>query len=214
MVGTPLKSSQIRKKGGKNKMSETQQQLEVCSFVVSYMNTHEKWQGSASELAKVLQLDITPRSLSVELKKQNDELENSGISITWARKRNKRVISIANSTVVSQNEVSLRHIEETTPRNNGFASHIEKQRVVFPFEWLYGLVEALSEEEKIEVNCIRYIGRKPYQKPCSLCGEEGVSAFRKTSDCSSSLICESCAVRYALSAIKLQEEHGVGGDLM
>jgi superfamily II helicase len=196
--------------------TETKQQQNLGVYnhdflrsVVEYMNTHEKWNGTATDLCVYLGLGMSARAVSVELKKVDSELENLGISITWARKRNKRVITIANNAVVSQSEVVLRHIEESTPRNNGFASHTEKEPITFPFSWQYGTVEELSEEEKKEVNMLRHQGRKQYKKPCSLCGEEGVLEYRKTSDNNSSLICKNCAEKYVLSALTLQQ-NGVG----
>ena len=75
-----------------------------------------------------------------------------------------------------------------------------------PFRWRYGKIVELSEEEKAEVNRIRHQSRRQYQKPCSVCGEEGVLEYRKTSDGNSTLLCEPCCESYIASAIKLQQK--------
>ena len=111
--------------------------------------------------------------------------------------------------MVSPNEVSLRHTIQTTPQDNGFASHTEKEAITFPFSWKYAEITEIAEEEKNEVNRIRHQGKKRYKKPCALCGEEGHIEFRKLSDGNSSLICKRCAEKYVGSAkrIMLQIEN-------
>lgn len=74
------------------------------------------------------------------------------------------------------------------------------------FEWRYGEIRELTEEEKNEINQIRHKGRKQYQKPCSLCGVEGHIELRKVSEGNGSLICKSCAEQYVLSATRLMEK--------
>jgi len=78
--------------------------------------------------------------------------------------------------------------------------------ISFPFEWRYGHIRKLTREEKNEANKERHQGKKHYQKPCVLCGEEGHIEFRKVSEGNSSLICESCAEQYVLSATRLMEK--------
>ena len=206
-------------------MSETNQRYsevrnqghDILNVVINLVEeSGGAWKGQACELSKKILgvSNINPRALSVQLKKLNVELENRGIFVRHSINRGKHLIKLSNTPNIKHNETTLRHPNKHTPKNSDFATPLQKEAISFPFEWVYGTIEELSEEEKNEINCIRYIGRKPYQKPCSLCGEEGVLAFRKTSDCSSSLICESCAVGYARSALKLQEEHGVGRDVM
>ena len=187
------------------------QDQDILNAVVEFVKEAGDWKGSATELVKVLGLNITPRALSAQLKNLQQDFENHSVSITWDRTRNKRVVTIANNAVLSHNDKTLRHMEETTPGNNGFASHIEKEPITFPFSWQYGEIVELSEKEKNEVNRMRYQGKKSYQKPCSVCGEEGHLQFRKTSDNNSSLICESCAEKYVSSALNLQV-NGVGCD--
>lgn len=75
-----------------------------------------------------------------------------------------------------------------------------------PFRWWYGKIVELSEEEKAAINRIRHQSRRQYQKPCSVCGEEGVLEYRKTSDGNSTLLCEPCCKSYIASAIKLQQK--------
>jgi len=83
---------------------------------------------------------------------------------------------------------------------------LKRTRVTFPFKWDFGEIRKLSNAEKKEVNRPRYIRKKPYQKLCALCGEEGCIEFRKQCNGNSSLICESCAEQYVLSATRLMEK--------
>ncbi|MCK4347013.1 MAG: hypothetical protein KAW47_00205 [Thermoplasmatales archaeon] len=178
---------------------------DILNAVIELVNEHGDRKGTAAELVKVLGLNITPRALSAQLKKLQEEFKNHGISITWDRKRDERIIIISNRVAVSQTEVTLRHTIQSTSQDNSFASHIEKEPITFPFSWQYGEIVELSEKEKIEVNRLRHQGRKSYQKPC-VCGEEGVLEYRKTSDGNSTLLCEPCCKLYIASAIKLQQK--------
>lgn len=180
--------------------------------VVNFMSEREKiFRGSATELAKVLYLDMNPRVLSLNLEKINGELENRGIFVTRSKMRGKHIIKLSNTPNITHRETSLRHPTKHTPQDTDFATPPEKEPITFPFEWQYGTIGELRKSEKNEVNRIRHIGRKEYKKPCSVCGEEGVLEYRKISDANSALLCETCAKSYVVSAVKLLNE-GVGGD--
>jgi len=200
------------KNGGKNQMSAATTQADlgiynntqdILSLVVKFIEENKKWRGTASELTKVLGLGWNPRALSLQLKNLKAQFENYGISITWDRKRDKRIIIISNNAEVSHSEVTLRHTTSHTSQDNSFASHIQKQAIEFPWEWKYGRIEELSEREKNEFNQIQKNSRKHYRKPCSLCGEEGVIEYRKVSDGNPSLICKRCAEKYVESAKRI-----------
>ena len=179
---------------------------DILNAAVEFVKETGDWKGSATELVKVLGLNIIPRALSAQLKNLQQDFENHNISITWDRKRDARIIIISNNVEASQSEVTLRHPIQTTSRDNGFASHIQKESTAFPFSWQYGEIAELSEKEKTEVNQIRYQGRKSYQKPCSVCGEEGVLEYRKISEGNPALLCKKCSENYVISAIKLQQK--------
>ena len=95
-----------------------------------------------------------------------------------------------------------KHMQQDTLEHNVSATAI---KIRFPFKWKYGRIKKLTETEKAEINQIRHRNRRRYQKPCCLCGEEGVIAFRKVSDGSSTLICKECAERYVLSARSIEK---------
>ena len=95
-----------------------------------------------------------------------------------------------------------KHLQQDTLQQNVSAKAI---KIRFPFKWKYGRIKELAEKEKAEINRVRHRGGRRYQKPCCLCGEEGVIAFRKVSDGSSSLICKECAERYVLSAKAIEK---------
>ena len=198
---------------GTERISATQLDLDVCNntqdisnAVVEFMKEADDWKGNATELVKVLGLNITPRALSAQLKNLQQDFENHGISIAWDRKRDKRIIIISYNAEAFPTEVTLRHPIQTTTQDNSFASHIEKEPITFPFSWQYGEIVELSEKEKNEVNQIRYQGRKSYQKPCSVCGEEGVLEYRKISEGNPALLCKKCSENYVISAITLQQK--------
>ena len=76
-----------------------------------------------------------------------------------------------------------------------------------PFRWRYGRITPLSEEEKAKVNQPR--GRRHQCKPCAICGSNGgCLTHRKVSDGNPGLICESCAIDYVQSAMKISHVHG------
>ena len=52
---------------------------DILSAIVKVVKANKKWNGTATELVKVLGLDMSARSLSVQLKKLNDKLKRSGI---------------------------------------------------------------------------------------------------------------------------------------
>jgi len=189
-------------------MSATQMVLgvynhDILDRVVNLIRVNGKWQGSASELSKVLGLNINPRVLSMELKKSEDELNNHGILIVRKKIHGKHIISISmNSDThrIAQNPLKHIYPNQSIVQHTNFATPYQKETINFPFEWNYATITALSEEEISEANRVRHQGIKRYQKPCSLCGEEGYIEFRKVSDGNSSLICKRCAEKYVRSA--------------
>ena len=192
--------------------TETEQQdLGLLSTVVSYMSKNEKFRGTATELSRVLGLsDMNARVLSLNLEKIKSELENNGIFVKHSINRGRHIIKLSNTPNIKHNKTTLRYPTQHTPLG-GVAK--PEEPITFLFSWLYGEIVELSEEEKSEVNSVRHQGKKSYQKPCSLCGEEGILGYRKTSDGNSCLICKNCAEKYVNSAITLQL-NGVGSDAM
>ena len=178
--------------------------------VVNYIEENEKFRGTAAELSRVLgSLDMNARVLSLKLEKIKSELENNGIFVKHSIIRGRHIITIANTHEIPHSEETLLHPTKAPPENQGFATPPNKEPITFPFSWQYGTIEELSEEEKNEVNVLRHNGRKHYQKTCSLCAKEGNLEYRKISDANSSLLCETCAKSYIVSAVKLLNE-GVG----
>ena len=112
-------------------------------------------------------------------------------------------ISIQPDTPINDHTATKhKHMQQDTLEHNISA---KTTKIRFPFKWKYGRIKELAEKEKAEINQVRHRGRRHYQKPCCLCGEEGVIAFRKVSDGSSSLICKECAERYVLSARAIEK---------
>ncbi|MDI6886319.1 MAG: hypothetical protein QMD22_08280, partial [archaeon] len=66
------------------------------------------------------------------------------------------------------------------------------QDIAFPFEWKYGVITELSEEEK-EAGILR---------GCDLCNQKKIE-FQKVSAGIRSLLCRSCAENYVRDAIRL-----------
>ena len=93
-----------------------------------------------------------------------------------------------------------------TVENNNALEETYGSDVKFPYKWKYGRIKELSDIEKAGFNRIKHRGRRQYQKPCALCGEEGVIKFKKVSNGNPSFICESCAERYVLSAMRLTDQ--------
>jgi len=191
----------------------TQQQIynpnhsNILIDAITNLIKERSWQGTATELSNVLNLNLNPRVLSMELKKSEDELNNHGILIVRKKIHGKHIINISmNSDThrIAQNPLKHIHPNQSIVQHHNFATPYQKETISFPFEWKYATITAISEEEKSNVNRLRNQGRKRYQKPCSLCGEEGILMYRKVSDGNSSLICESCAMKYIASAKRLQ----------
>lgn len=79
--------------------------------------------------------------------------------------------------------------------------------ITFPFTWNFGTIVALSKAEQQKLNAPR--GRKHQCKPCAICGSNGgCLTHRKVSDGNPGLICESCAIDYVQSAMKISHVHG------
>lgn len=77
----------------------------------------------------------------------------------------------------------------------------------FPFTWNFGTIVALSKAEQQKLNAPR--GRKHQCKPCAICGSNGgCLTHRKVSDGNPGLICESCAIDYVQSAMRISHDHG------
>jgi len=105
----------------------------------------------------------------------------------------------ASNSVIDKSEsvVSI----QTGHKNKNPAKRVnESTGVKFPFRWAYAKIKKLSDTECEELNRVMHYHRKPYQKPCSLCGVEGAIAFKKTSNGNVSLICEQCAKKYVINA--------------
>lgn len=202
--------------GGKERMStETKQQdsevhnqyHDILSAVVNLVKENKKFRGTAAELAKVLGLvDMNPRALVVQVNKLNGELENRGIFVKHSINRGRHLVTITNTHEITHSEETLLHPTQTIPKNSDFATPPKKEPITFPFSWLYGEIIELSEEEKNELNRTRHNGRKHYQKPCAVCGEEGILEYRKISDGNPALLCKKCSENYIISAIKLQQK--------
>ena len=157
------------------------QDHDILSAVVDLIEENSgMWKGQASKLSRVLGLNTNPRALSVELKKAKSELKNNGISLRGSIIRGKHIITITNTHRITHSETTLRHPNKDTPKDTDFATPPEKEPITFPFSWQYGQIEALSEEEKNEVNRIQHKGKKKYQKACGVCGKEGNLEFHKT----------------------------------
>jgi hypothetical protein len=175
----------------------------VQTAIITFVKECRLWQGTTTELSKVLSLNINSRVLSMELKKSEEELNNHGILIVRKKIHGKHIISISmNSDTHRITHSAIKHVHpnQSIVQHDNFATPYQKETISFPCEWKYATITALSEEEKNEVNRVRHQGRKQYQKPCSLCGEEGHTEFRKISDGNSSLICKPCAENYVRSA--------------
>ena len=125
-----------------------------------------------------------------------EETETQHINIKIPEETsNSHQIKLDNNTTRKHTEKNSSALEET------YGSIVK-----FPFKWKYGRIKELSDTEKAGFNRIKHRGRRQYQKPCALCGEEGVIEFKKVSNGNPSFICESCAKQYVLSAIRLMEK--------
>lgn len=175
--------------------------LNLPSAIYELLREHGKWRGTTQELANALGLDIAPRSLSVALQKLKDELEKVNIYVSHKKIRGKKILHLS----FAQKQHSIATLVKNpirTPPEEGVANY--EGKITFPFEWRYGMIKLLSEEEKATVNQPR--GRKRYHKPCALCGGNGGHLeYRKVSDGNSSLLCEFCAEAYVRSALNLAE---------
>ena len=78
-------------------------------------------------------------------------------------------------TVKLESNTTGKHTDENTITLEETYGSVVK----FPYKWKYGRIKELSNVEKAGFNRIKHYGRRQYQKPCALCGEEGVIEFRK-----------------------------------
>ena len=179
-------------------------EIELPELIAELLREHDDaWEGTATQLAALLHVNLTPRALSQWLNQSAHELENNGIVITRVRKGDRRLLTLSYAHVPHANEATLRHGIQTT---SGDTDANLEGPICFPFRWAYGTVTPLSDVEKAEVNRERCSGRKQYHKPCSLCGDGGGKlAFRKESDRNRCLICRACAEQYVRDALRLQE---------
>jgi hypothetical protein len=183
----------------------------ILSAITGLIEESGTWRGQASELSKKLELEISPRILSVQLKNLKDEFENHGILIRWGRSHGRNMIAIEKSGDthrMQQNLIKHIHPPSYTSKHDDFATPLQKETITFPFEWKYGRITELSKREKEEVNKVKHQSRKQYKKPCSLCGEEGILEYRKVSDGNSSLICKLCAEKYVRNAKRIILQNG------
>lgn len=96
----------------------------VQTAIITFVKECRLWQGTASELSKVLGLNLNPRVLSMELKKSEDVLNDHGILIVRKKIHGKHIISISmnsNTHIIAQNP--LKHIHPmvhcyTLPKRN------------------------------------------------------------------------------------------------
>jgi hypothetical protein len=159
-----------------------------------------RWEGTATQLAEVLPVSLTPRALSQQLNQLQHELANAGIHVTRKKVRGRHIIMLAYTADNTQELSSLVHPHPTITET--WCSKYEAA-ITFPFSWPYGTITALSDAEKEEVNHERRSGQKQYYKPCSLCGGNGGKlAYRKVSDGNACLLCRECAERYVENALK------------
>ena len=137
----------------------------------------------------------------------NAEMESVNNAMHTKETRNHRNhstdISMQPDTPINDHKtIEHKHLQQDTLEHNVSTTTI---KIRFPFKWKYGQIKELAEKEKAEINRVRHRNRRRYQKPCCLCGEEGIIAFRKVSDGSSSLICKDCTERYVLSARAIEK---------
>jgi len=159
-----------------------------------------KWEGTATQLAEVLPVSLTPRALSQQLNQLQHELANAGIHVTRKKVRGRHIIMLSYTADNTQELSSLVHPHPIIMEAGCSKS---EAAITFPFSWPYGTITELSDAENAEVNRERRSGQKRYYKPCSLCdGNGGKLAYRKVSDGNACLLCRECADRYAKNALK------------
>jgi hypothetical protein len=96
-------------------------------------------------------------------------------------------------------QVTLDSGEDTAPKSDAISREEEfkeahlAQDIAFPFEWKYGAITELSEEEKGAV----------ILRGCDLCNQKKIE-FQKVSTSIKSLLCRSCAENYVRDAMRLQ----------
>jgi hypothetical protein len=181
----------------------------ILSAILTFLEEYGNWSGSATQLVKLLGVNIDPRVLSVELRKLKAELENNGIFIIWKRSHGRNIIAMSinyKPPVVAHNERKHIHPTNLTSDHKDFATPVEKELISSPFRWRYGEIRELAEEERIEVN--------NEGKHCAICGDEGPLEYRKVSDGNPCLICKPCAEKYERSAMNLQQQEDFKKDVM
>ena len=179
-----------------------------------------RWQGTASDLRSALHVNLTPRTLSQKLNQLQSGLEKYGIVVTRIRRSDRRLLVLSYARTQHSNETTLRHAIHTASQDNDADLdrtsdvHLEEP-ITFPFKWDYGTITELSKSEKEEMNQLQHQGGKHYQKPCSLCGEEGHIEFCKTSQgCARVYLCRPCAEDYVRKALQLMPKIKTGGSHM
>lgn len=96
-------------------------------------------------------------------------------------------------------QVTLDSCEDAAPKSDAISKEEEfkkthlAQDIAFPFEWKYGVITELSEEEKEAV----------ILRGCDLCNQKKIE-FQKVSAGITSLLCQSCAENYVRDAIRLK----------
>ncbi|MEA3502651.1 MAG: hypothetical protein U9R47_07735 [Actinomycetota bacterium] len=105
-----------------------------------------------------------------------------------------------------QVKLNMNSTRKTTRKNKNALEETYESDVKFPFKWKYGHIKELTDKEKAEINRIKHRGRRQYQKPCALCGEQGNIKFRKINNGNTSLICETCANKYVLSLMRITKK--------
>jgi len=159
-----------------------------------------EWEGTLTELAEALELGIIkyPRALAVRLKKCSAELENLGIFVKTKKVRGKYIKILAFAPIPSRAVTNHSDIGQSKGVVGG-------SKIKYPFSWRYGRIEKLCEEKKAKFAKPIENGKKRHYRHCQLCGLPKSIEYRKICDGNSSLLCESCANNYCLSAIKLQQ---------
>ena len=96
-------------------------------------------------------------------------------------------------------QLTLDSGENIAPKSNAISKEVEfkkthlAQDIAFPFEWKYGVITELSEEEKGVV----------ILRGCDLCNQKKIE-FQKVSAGIKSLLCRPCAENYVRDAIRLK----------
>ena len=173
------------------------------------------WNGRLGRLADCLELGtVKSKSMLMKrLKKCREGLKEAGITakitgdeISFEKRENEE-------TRTTKKQVSRRistcnamlSCKATKDTKKGISSSKTKELILFPFEWLYGTVIKLSEEEKkkLDLPIGNGKGHKKQKKHCQLCGLPKPIEYRKTSDGNSSVICRDCAVPVSYTHLTL-----------